>query len=118
MSTNRKVNTSLVNKPKTNKKVAQELTAEQKQEIREAFDLFDTDGSGTIEAKDLKVAMRALGFDATKEELKRMLAEVDRIGQTLDFNDFLKLMSRKMVWSSCAQSLVRKGFSRRDFKSF
>ena len=28
-----------------------ELTEEQKQEIREAFDLFDTDGSGTIDAK-------------------------------------------------------------------
>jgi Ca2+-binding EF-hand superfamily protein len=26
-----------------------ELTEEQKQEIREAFDLFDTDGSGTID---------------------------------------------------------------------
>lgn len=34
------------------------LTEEQKQEIREAFDLFDTDGSGTIDAKELKVAMR------------------------------------------------------------
>jgi hypothetical protein len=27
-------------------------------QIREAFDLFDTDGSGTIDAKELKVAMR------------------------------------------------------------
>ena len=27
-----------------------ELTEEQKQEIREAFDLFDTDGSGTLTA--------------------------------------------------------------------
>jgi centrin-1 len=34
------------------------LSEEQKQEIREAFDLFDTDGSGTIDAKELKVAMR------------------------------------------------------------
>lgn len=32
-----------------------ELTEEQKQEIREAFDLFDTDGSGTIDTKELKV---------------------------------------------------------------
>lgn len=32
-----------------------ELTEEQKQEIREAFDLFDSDGSGTIDAKELKV---------------------------------------------------------------
>lgn len=43
-----------------------ELTEEQKQEIREAFDLFDTDGSGTIDAKELKVAMRALGFEPKK----------------------------------------------------
>ena len=34
-----------------------ELTEEQKQEIREAFDLFDADGSGTIDAKELKVSM-------------------------------------------------------------
>ncbi len=45
------------------------LTEEQKAEIREAFDLFDTDGSGTIDAKELKVAMRALGFEPKKEEV-------------------------------------------------
>lgn len=33
--------------PTTNKGKKFELTEEQKQEIREAFDLFDTDGSGT-----------------------------------------------------------------------
>ena len=32
---------------------------------REAFDLFDTDGSGTIDAKELKVAMRSVLFRAT-----------------------------------------------------
>ena len=35
-----------------------ELTEEQKQEIREAFDLFDADGSGSIDAKELKVQCR------------------------------------------------------------
>ena len=31
------------------------LKDEQKEEIREAFDLFDTDGTGTINVKELKV---------------------------------------------------------------
>ena len=39
-----------------------ELTEEQKQEIREAFDLFDTDGSGTIDAKELKVNSQSLWY--------------------------------------------------------
>ena len=33
-----------------------ELTEEQKTEIREAFDLFDTDGTGRIDVKELKVS--------------------------------------------------------------
>ena len=37
-----------------------DLTEEQKQEIREAFDLFDADGSGTIDAKELKVFLQTL----------------------------------------------------------
>ncbi|KAJ8297948.1 hypothetical protein KUTeg_024479 [Tegillarca granosa] len=74
-----------------------ELTAEQKQEIREAFDLFDTDGSGTIDAKELKVAMRALGFEPKKEEIKKMIAEIDKEGAgTIDFNNFLSIMTQKM----------------------
>lgn len=32
-----------------------ELNETQKQDIKEAFDLFDVDGSGTIDVKELKV---------------------------------------------------------------
>ena len=38
------------------------LSEEQFNMICEAFDLFDTDGSGTIDAKELKSAMKALGL--------------------------------------------------------
>ncbi|XP_042520372.1 caltractin-like [Macadamia integrifolia] len=45
------------------------LTQQKRQEIKEAFELFDTDGSGTIDAKELNVAMRSLGFEMTDEVL-------------------------------------------------
>ena len=75
-----------------------ELTEEQKQEIKEAFDLFDTDGSGTIDAKELKVAMRALGFEPKKEEIRKMIADADRDGSgVIDFPEFLDMMTQKMT---------------------
>merc|ERR1711908_228623 len=74
------------------------LTDDQIQEIREAFDLFDTDGSGTIDAKELKVAMRALGFEPKKEEIRKMIADADRDGSgVIDFPEFLDMMTQKMA---------------------
>ena len=37
---------------------------EEMEEIREAFNLFDTEAKGHIDIKELKVALRALGFQA------------------------------------------------------
>lgn len=51
------------------------LTEDQRAEIQEAFDLFDTDKSGSIDYHELKVAMRALGFPVRKEEVRRLLSE-------------------------------------------
>ena len=51
----------------------QELSEEQKKEIKEAFDLFDTSGSGTIESKELKVALRALGFEPSKSDIQKLI---------------------------------------------
>ncbi|XP_032189240.1 centrin-4-like isoform X2 [Mustela erminea] len=74
-----------------------ELNETQKQEIKEAFDLFDVDGSGTIDVKELKIAMQALGFDPKKEEIKKMIAEIDKEGTgTITFEDFFAIMSVKM----------------------
>ena len=88
---------SLNRKRSARNKSKTELTDEQKQEIREAFDLFDTDGSGTIDAKELRVAMRALGFEPKKEEIKKMIADIDKDDSgTIDFNEFLEMMTAKM----------------------
>jgi Ca2+-binding EF-hand superfamily protein len=45
---------------KATKKVG--LTDEEMEEVREAFQLFDTEQKGSIDVKELKAAFRALGF--------------------------------------------------------
>jgi EF-hand domain pair len=69
-----------------------ELTDEQKQEVKEAFELFDTDKDGCVDYHELKVAMRALGFDLKKAEVLKILRDHDKTGHGLmDFEDFAKV---------------------------
>ncbi|KAM8952917.1 centrin-1 [Pelodytes ibericus] len=85
-----------------------ELTEEQKQEIREAFDLFDTDGTGTIDVKELKVAMRALGFEPKKEEIKKMIADIDKEATgKISFSEFMSAMTQKMAEKDSKEEIMK-----------
>mmetsp|Transcript_104212 Transcript_104212/g.264620 ORF Transcript_104212/g.264620 Transcript_104212/m.264620 type:complete len:224 (-) Transcript_104212:16-687(-) len=73
------------------------LDEEQIEELREAFKLFDTENAGTIDARELKAALRALGFEVKKEDVKRMLADIGKDPmQAIDFNDFKEMMTGRM----------------------
>nr|CAD7260372.1 unnamed protein product [Timema shepardi] len=85
-----------------------ELTEEQKTDIKEAFDLFDTEGTGKIETKELKVAMRALGFEPKKEEIKKMIADIDKDASgALSYEDFLSLMTVKMADKDSKEEIMK-----------
>ncbi|KAL2720079.1 caltractin [Vespula squamosa] len=85
-----------------------ELTEDQKADIKEAFDLFDPDGTGKIATKELKIAMRALGFEPKKEELKKLVADFDPdcLGK-LSFEEFLHIMSVKMLEKDPKEEILR-----------
>jgi len=53
------------------------LTEDEIDEIREAFNLFDTDGSGMIDPKELKAAMQSLGFESKNPTIYQMIADLD-----------------------------------------
>ncbi|KAJ9105317.1 Calmodulin-like protein 1 [Naganishia friedmannii] len=75
-----------------------QLSEEQKQEIKEAFDLFDTDHDGAIDYHELKVAMRALGFELKKAEVLKLIRDHDRQGDDLmEFDDFNKIMTQHIL---------------------
>lgn len=84
------------------------LTDEQMQEIGEAFDLFDTDGRGCVDVRELKIAMRALGFDVKKAEVREMVASMgkDEHG-TVDYDDFVQLMAMKMATRDTRQEIFK-----------
>eukprot|EP01071_Lankesteria_metandrocarpae_P008366 Lankesteria_metandrocarpae@DN4946_c1_g1_i2.p1 len=75
-----------------------EITEEQKVELNEAFDLFDTDGVGSIDAHEMKVAMRALGFDVKKSHVLKCMREYDKTESgRIDRHDFLDIMKQKIA---------------------
>merc|ERR1711959_876546 len=75
-----------------------ELDDKEKQEIKEAFDLFDVDGSGNIDLKELTVAMKALGCEPKPGEIEKMIADVDDDGSgEIGYPEFLKMMTNKIL---------------------
>ncbi|CAH8305761.1 unnamed protein product [Eruca vesicaria subsp. sativa] len=84
------------------------LNQQKRQEIKEAFDLFDTDGSGTIDAKELNVAMRALGFEMTEEQIEKMIADVDKDGSgAIDYDEFYYMMTAKIGERDTKEELTK-----------
>merc|ERR1719420_176291 len=75
-----------------------ELDEKEKQEIKEAFDLFDVSGDGNIDCKELTVAMKALGCEPKPGEIEKMIGEVDDDGSgEIGFPEFLKMMTNKIL---------------------
>merc|ERR1711998_164101 len=90
------------------------LTDDQKREIKEAFDLFDTDGSGAIDAKELTVAMQALGFEPSSGEIAKMMTDIDVDGNaTVELEEFIEMMEGKMSDKDPVEE-VKKAFKMYD----
>merc|ERR1712025_1462234 len=56
------------------------LSEDEVEEIKEAFVLFDNDGSGAISVNELTSAMQSLGFDVKHAVVYNMVADLDADG--------------------------------------
>ena len=57
-----------------------ELSQEQVEELRQAFDMFDRDKGGSISTRELGFTMRAMGMNPTEAEILDLLCEVSLTG--------------------------------------
>jgi len=86
------------------------LSDVQEAEINDAFKLFDKDGSGNIDFYELRDAMRALGLNMTKDEVKELMMKIDTDNNGfIDQNEFRILMIDKLKGRDQEEEL-RKAF--------
>ncbi len=89
------------NKTNSNvKRIRQLLSTSQKNDIKKAFDYFDQGGVGKIKKKELKVILRALGFDPSNEELEKLVGDegkdLESKSDAIDFQEFMDIMLDKI----------------------
>lgn len=63
--------------------------------------MFDLQGSGTIDVRELKQAMQSLGFDSKNHTIYQMIADMESDNASsesnnIDFDEFLHMMTVKM----------------------
>ena len=76
------------------------LSSEEVDEIKQAFDLFDTNGTGKIDPKELKAAMQSLGFDSKNTTIYQLIADLDtpeaEKNGGINFDDFVDAINDKL----------------------
>ena len=54
------------------------------------------------------MAMRALGFEPKKEEIKKMISDIDKDGNgTIDYSEFLEMMTTKMSEKDSKEEILK-----------
>lgn len=85
-----------------------QLTEEQRQEIFEAFSLFDMNNDGYLDYHELKVAMRALGFDLSKREVLDLIDKHDNDRRRqIKYDDFFQEMGERMLKRDPVEEIKR-----------
>lgn len=74
------------------------MTKTQLKELKEAFDLFDTEKNGFIDAKELKRNLEILGFSCKNSSLNTFFADVESAEtRNITFQQFLEVINRGIV---------------------
>ncbi|NP_001343834.1 EF-hand domain-containing protein [Caenorhabditis elegans] len=101
---------------------------EELQEYRQVFNMFDADRSGAIAIDELEAAIKNLGLEQTRDELDKIIDEVDQRGNhQIDFDEFCVVMRRLTMKKSNWNEVVKEcftvfdrsengGISKKDFR--
>eukprot|EP00760_Papus_ankaliazontas_P032947 PhM_4_TR6096/c0_g1_i1/m.107086/K02183/CALM; calmodulin len=91
------------------------LTNSQIEQLKEVFNHFDTDHSGSIDIDELGKVFDAMGQSLSKEELGQLIAQVDDDGSgEIEFQEFMLLMCSNFGNQRTFDQEMLEEFQRRD----
>jgi len=84
------------------------LSEKEREQLRQAFNLFDKNGSGTISSQEIRVALTALGFSMTNEEIQSLILKYDheKYGE-ISFDEFTEIIQNKISQLLPKEQLIR-----------
>ncbi|KAF8795770.1 Troponin C like protein [Argiope bruennichi] len=97
--------------------MVEELSKEQVEMLKKAFDMFDKDKKGSINTNMVATILRTLGQTFVESELRELIQEIDVDGSgELEFDEFLALTSRFLVEedAEAMQEELREAFRMYD----
>jgi Ca2+-binding EF-hand superfamily protein len=81
-----------------------ELDPATEAELTQAFELFDKDGSGTIDKDELSLVMQSLGVELDGTQLAALYVQMDPSGDgVIDFKEFCDVMADEKTTETPAQ---------------
>lgn len=89
----------------------EKLTPQEIRDLRVVFEAFDIHGRGFIGPIEVRKAMKALGFKATRDQARQMVQDASVRGKGLvDFNEFLDIVIDKQGDSKDIYDEIIQGF--------
>ncbi|CAF0976427.1 unnamed protein product [Adineta steineri] len=95
-------------------KKVRKLSSDQLSELRQAFNLFDSDNSGGITIVELKQSLSALGVSITEQEARQMFSaiDVDNNGR-IEFEEFAEIVA-DFYFKKYSRAEILEAFRRFD----
>jgi calmodulin len=82
-----------------------DMPEEERQQLKEAFDMFDKDGKGSISVDEIYRVMKNFGNDMSKDDIRAMIADLDEDGSgEVDFEEFIMFMKKTQEFSDSASA--------------
>lgn len=75
--------------------------------MKSTFDLFDEEGTGSINPEEIQKILQELGLDKRNESVFQMIKDLEKKGKTINFDDFLEVVYSKLGDTKTKEGLLK-----------